>query len=208
VRGGVKVIIAVSPPAVRAARATTDKIPIVAVDLETDPVASGWVTSLGHPGGNVTGLFLDFPDFSAKCLQPLTESVAGLSHVGVLWDPAGGPRQLDSIEAAAASLGVTTHVMKVDRVVDLEKIFEDVSRERVGGIVLLSSPIFIGSPQLVADLALKDRLPSITLFTEIARKGGMLAYGPDLPGLYRQAAVLTHKILHGATARLPAGGQP
>src|SRR5262249_38328763 len=78
---------------------------------------------------------------------------------------------------------------------------EDVSRERVGGIVLLSSPIFIGSPQLVADLALKDRLPSITLFTEIAQKGGMLAYGPDLPGLYRQAAVLTHKILQGAAAR-------
>ena len=77
----VNVIIAVSPPAVRAAKGTTDRIPIVAVDLETDPVASGWVASLAHLGGDVTGIFLDFPDFSAKCLQLLLEAVPGLTKL-------------------------------------------------------------------------------------------------------------------------------
>jgi putative tryptophan/tyrosine transport system substrate-binding protein len=194
----VDVIIAVSPSAVRAARAATDKIPIVAVDLETDPVASGWISSLAQPGGNVTGLFLDFPDFSAKCLQLLMESVPGLTRVGVLWDPATGHRHLNSVEAAAAPLGVKLRIVEVTRIADLEKALQDISAERAGGVVLLSSPIFIGSPQLVADLALKNRLPSITLFPEIAQRGGMLAYGPDLPGLYRQAAVLSRKLLRGA----------
>src|SRR5262245_33261435 len=84
VNNRVDVIVAAGPPAVQATSGATTSIPVIAIDLESDPVASGFVRSLARPGGNVTGVFLDFPDFSAKCLQLLIESVPTLSGVGVL----------------------------------------------------------------------------------------------------------------------------
>jgi putative ABC transport system substrate-binding protein len=98
VEQGVRAICAAAPAAVGAARKATSAIPIVAIDLESDPVADGWATSLAHPGGNVTGVFLDLPGFSAKTLQLLREAVPGLSKVAVLWLPASGPRQLEAVE--------------------------------------------------------------------------------------------------------------
>jgi putative ABC transport system substrate-binding protein len=76
---------------------------VIAIDLESDPVASGFVRSLARPGGNVTGVFLDFLDFSAKCLQLLIESVPTLSGVGLLWDPTTGSLQLRAVQEAAPS---------------------------------------------------------------------------------------------------------
>jgi putative tryptophan/tyrosine transport system substrate-binding protein len=83
-------LLAVSPPGVRAASQATKAVPIVAVDLESDPVASGWAESLARPGRNVSGVFLDLPEFSGKCLQILRDAVPGLVNVGILWDPAVG----------------------------------------------------------------------------------------------------------------------
>jgi putative ABC transport system substrate-binding protein len=99
----VDVIIAISPSGVMAARAATSTIPIVAVDLETDPVAAGLADSLGQPGRNITGVFLDLAEVSAKCLQLLEEIVPRLDRVGVLWDPSTGPYQLAAVEKAAAA---------------------------------------------------------------------------------------------------------
>ena len=88
----VDVIFAVSPAAVRAARSATTSIPIVAGDLESDPVASGWVASFVRPGGNITGVFLNFPEFSQKWLEMLKEAVPQVAAVAVFWDPAIGHR--------------------------------------------------------------------------------------------------------------------
>ena len=85
---------------------------MIAIDLETDPVASGLVTSLARPGRNITGVFLDFPGFSAKCLQLLIESVPTLVGVGVLWDPTTGPLQLKAVEAAAQGFDVRIQVFE------------------------------------------------------------------------------------------------
>jgi putative ABC transport system substrate-binding protein len=90
VRPGVKAMLVVGPLALRAARAVTDTIPIVALDLETDPVRAGFAESLSHPAGNVTGLFFDFPEFSGKLLALLQEARPGLSRVAALWDPTSG----------------------------------------------------------------------------------------------------------------------
>ena len=199
VENRVDAIIAVSPIAVQAARGITTTVPIIAVDLGTDPVASGLVASLAHPGGNVTGVFLDLADVSAKCLQILVEFVPGLSRVGVLWDPTTGPYQLRAVETAAVALGVALHVMKVNHLAEVEEALRSISREGGRGILLLSSPLFVGNPQLVADLALDNGLAAITLFPEFAQAGGMLAYGPDLQELFRQAAVLARKVLQGGT---------
>jgi putative tryptophan/tyrosine transport system substrate-binding protein len=88
----VNVFVANGPPVLQVIRKIAGAIPIVAIDLESDPVASGIAASLAHPGGNITGLFMDFPDFTAKWLQLLLDS--SLSRVAILWDPVTGPVQL------------------------------------------------------------------------------------------------------------------
>ena len=201
----VDAIVAAGPPAVQAASRATASIPVIAIDLESDPVASGLVASLARPGGNVTGVFLDFPDFSAKCLQLLLESVPALAGVGILWDPTTGSLQLNAVEAAAQGFGIKVQVFEARRVADLAEAFYALDRSRIQGVLMLSSPLIGGNSQMVADLAIRRNVPTISLFPDFAREGGLLAYGPDIQGLYRQAAAMARKVLHGAKpAELPA----
>jgi putative ABC transport system substrate-binding protein len=200
VEQGVQAISASGPAAVGAARRTTSVIPIVAMDLESDPVADGWATSLAHPGGNVTGVFLDLPGFSAKTLQLLREAVPGLSKVAALWLPASGPRQLEAVRSAAAALELTLEVFEVGRPSDFEAAFQAAAKSKASGALMLSAPLFVGNPQILADLALANRLPAISIFPNFAQKGGLMAYGPDLLELYPQAGGMTRKLLQGASA--------
>jgi ABC-type uncharacterized transport system substrate-binding protein len=205
VNNHVDAIIAAAPPALQAAAGATTSIPVIAIDLESDPVASGFVMSLAQPGRNISGVFLDFPDFSAKCLQLLTEAVPTLAGVGVLWDPSTGPLQLKAVEAAAKGFGINLQVFEARRVADIAEAFYGLDRSRVQGVLLLSSPLIAGSPQLIADLATRRNLPMISLFPEIAREGGLLGYGPDIQGLFRQVGAMARKVLQGAkVAELPA----
>jgi putative tryptophan/tyrosine transport system substrate-binding protein len=204
VEQGVRAICAAAPAAVAAARRATPVIPIVAIDLESDPVADGWATSLAHPGGNVTGVFLDLPGFSAKTLQLLREAVPGLSKVAVFWLPASGPRQLEAVRSAASALDLTLEVFEVGRPAEFEAAFEAAVKSKASGVLMLSSPLFASNPQALADLALSNRLPAISIFPDFAQKGGLLGYGPDLLELYPQAGLMTRKLLQGASvADLP-----
>ena len=108
VAAGSQVIFAQGPYALRGARAASAIVPIVGLDNESDPVAAGYAASLARPGGNVTGVFLDQPEVSAKQLQLLGELVPGLTRVAVLFDAAVASAQRESLEAAARRLGVTT----------------------------------------------------------------------------------------------------
>jgi putative ABC transport system substrate-binding protein len=198
VRLDVDALLAVSPPGVSATVEATRTIPIVGVDLETDPVASGWAASLARPGGNVTGVFLDIPEFSAKCLQTLREAIPAAAKLAILWDPAIGSVQLDAIAKAAA--GVTVDVLEVHRVADFESAFRTVVERNAGGLLMLSSPLFSSNTQLLADLARQHRLPAMTLFPDFAQKDGLLAYGPDLQSLFRQAGEMMRKVLAGGKA--------
>jgi putative ABC transport system substrate-binding protein len=201
----VDVIVAAGPPAVQAASGATATTPVIAIDLESDPVTIGFIASLARPGRNVTGVFLDFPDFSAKCLQLLIESVPALAGVGVLWDPTTGSQQLDEVKRAAQGLSVRVEVFEARRVADVADAFYALDASRIQGVVVLSSPLFGGNPQMVADLAIKRNVPTISLFPDIAREGGLLAYGPDIQGLYRQAGAMARKVLDGARpAETPA----
>ncbi len=170
------------------------------MDLESDPVADGWATSLAHPGGNVTGVFLDLPGFSAKTLQLLREAVPSLSRVAVFWLPASGPRQLEAVRSAAAALELTLEVFEVGHPSEFEEAFQAAAKSRASGALMLSAPLFVGNPQILADLALVNRLPAISIFPNFAQKGGLMAYGPDLLELYPQAGVMTRKLLQGASA--------
>ncbi len=200
----VNVIIAAAPLVVHAARSATRTIPIVAIDLESDPVASGMVATLARPGGNITGVFLDFPDFTAKWMEMLVECNPKLSRAAVLWDPATGPVQIEAVEKAGGMLNVQLDITEVRRPSDFDAAFSRASQHGSGAMVMLSSPLIADSLPMLAELALRHRFPAITLFSDFARAGGLLAYGPNLLSLLRLSGVVAGKVLRGANpAELP-----
>jgi putative ABC transport system substrate-binding protein len=196
---GVRAICAVGPVAVRAAREATSSVPIVAMDLESDPVANGWAKNLAHPGGNVTGIFLDLPGFNAKTLQLLREVVPGIAKVAALWHPASGSLQLETMRSAASAVNVMLEVFEVRDPSDFDRVFQAMVRSQAAGVLMLSSPLFAGYPRLLADLALSNRLPAINIFPDFAQNGGLIGYGPDIHGLFTQAGLLTRKVLQGTS---------
>ncbi len=199
VRDGVRVIYAQNPYALRAAIAITTTIPIVGYDYETDPVAAGFATTLRHPGGNVTGVFLDQPDISAKQLQLLKEMVPQLSHVAVLWDDALAAAQHAAVEDAGRRLGVTISSLVWRGPDTLTDAIRLAKQEGAQGLVVLSTPRILDQYRpLVANAALKSHLPAIGLTANFAKDGLLIAYGPVQRDMYRIAATLVAKILDGA----------
>src|SRR6185312_10255816 len=195
----VNLIAALGPAALRAARAATTSISIVASDLESDPLRTGFVAANRRPGSNVTGVFLDFPDFSKKWLQALKEVVPQTSAIAMLWDPATGSDQRSAVEAAGVDLNLTLVVLEVRVTDDLERALRSAKDQRVGGLVALSSPLIGGQTKLLAELAMKFGLPAITLFAEFARDGGLMAYGPSIQAIIRQQGVIAAKVLLGSS---------
>jgi putative ABC transport system substrate-binding protein len=194
------VIMAAAPYAIDAAIRATTMIPIVGLDLESDPVANGWARSLARPGGNVTGIFLDLPELGGKQIELLKEAVPTLSRLAVLWDSTVGGVQFRATEVAARAAGVTLQSLPVQRPEDFKDAFDRATRERAHGMVVLSSPLINGQRSQIVEWALKIRLPTISLFTVFPRSGGLMAYGPNLTDLYKHAATYVDRILKGGKA--------
>jgi putative ABC transport system substrate-binding protein len=192
------VFVANGPPVLQVARKAGGAVPIVAIDLESDPVASGYAASLAHPGGNITGVFMDFPDFTAKWLELLLESSSKLSRVAILWDPITGPVQLEAVKNAAARMKIEVEILQSRSASDFEAAFSTASQLAAGAMVILSSPLISPNLEILAELALRHRLPAVTLFPDFARAGGLLAYGPNLLELFRLLGHISGKILQGA----------
>jgi len=194
-------IFAAASSGIDAVRNATSTIPIVALDLETDPLASGIVASLDRPGGNVTGIFLDFPELGGKWLELVKEVAPKVSRVAVLWDPATGRVPLKGAQAAAPALRLQLQVLEARGPGEFEAVFRAAVRARAGAVVTLSSPVFNTYRRQLVDLAAKHRLPAIMPFPFFADDGGLIAYGPDLVELYRQGGVMVGKVLKGAKSR-------
>jgi putative tryptophan/tyrosine transport system substrate-binding protein len=197
VERNVNVLVAGGPAAVQAVRSLTSTIPIVAIDLETDPVGSGLVKGLAWPGGNITGLFLDFPEFSKKWLELMKEALPQLAKIGVLWDPATGFRQLKAIEEVAGLMNLKLEIVEVRALSELDAAMAAASRNNPDALVMLSTPIIGGSYQLLAKFTLEHRLAAVTLFPDFARSGGLMSYGPNINNLHHQAARMVVKVLQG-----------
>jgi putative tryptophan/tyrosine transport system substrate-binding protein len=193
-------IVAAAPYAIQALTKATSTIPIVGLDLESDPVASGWARSLSHPGKNVTGYFLDLPELAGKQIELLREAVPALSRLGVLWDSSIGAVQYQAAETAARLAAVTVESLPIQKLADFNDAFERAARERVHGIVVLTSPFIFEQRLLIADLAIRFRLPTISLFNLYPQFGGLMAYGPILSDMFRRAAIYVDRILKGAKA--------
>lgn len=201
---GVDVLVVTSPHGIIAARRRTSRVPIVAVDLESDPVASGFITSLARPGSNLTGLFLDLPEMSGKLLQLLQELKRGLSRVGIIWDAAIARTQFEATERAARAAGINVHPAVIRTAVELEPAIEGFVRERTDAVIALSSPLIRLNQARIDDLGVRHRLPSITVFPLLENGRGLLSYGPDLHSMHRRAAVYVDRILKGASvAEMP-----
>jgi putative ABC transport system substrate-binding protein len=193
----VDVILAAGAPAVRAAYAATRTIPISASDFTTDPVAEGYVESYVRPGGNLTGVFLDAPEFAGKLLELLKAMVPGLSRVAVLWDPSPGPTHLQAVRNVAKAFGIKLQVLEVRKPDDIGRAFSTL-RGRPQALIILPSPMLYVQSARLADLALKHRLPATSMAHAFAAAGGALAYGPDQIPTYERNAALVAKILGGA----------
>src|SRR5262249_8024537 len=154
--------------------------------------------------GNTTGVFLDFPDFTTKWIELLVETNPKLSRLAVLWDPITGPVQIESVKKTAGSLKIELDILEVRRPSDFEESFSTATRRDANAMVMLSSPLISANVKILAELSVRHRIPTITLFPDFARAGGLMAYGPNLPGLYRRVGVLAGKVLRGANpADLP-----
>jgi ABC-type uncharacterized transport system substrate-binding protein len=195
----VDVLLTSGPAALRAARDATSMVPIVALDLETDPEASGYAGSLARPGGNITGLFLDQPGLTGKWLEMIRAVAPGNRRIAVLWDPHTGPWQLAAAKAAAERLGMELHVVEVRDADALEQALSAGVKSGSRALLMLSSPLFdtLGARR-VAEFTLKHRLPAISLFKRFPASGGLMSYGPDQVAYVRRLAAYLDRILKGA----------
>ena len=137
------------------------------------------------------------PEFAAKCLQMLMEVVGGRPSIGVLWDPSTGGYQRASVEPAAASMGLELKLRETAALSDVGPAVYSLAAEGVGGLLILSSPLFSANTTVVAALTTASQLPAIVLFPEFARDGGLIGYGPDLQDLFRRAGIMARRVIDG-----------
>ena len=198
VRARADVIFARGPVAVAAAVEASKTIPIVAIDLESDPIALGYAKTLARPGGNVTGVFLDLPELSAKQLQLFREIAPGLSRVALVGDSTGNAAQFRATERAAQTLGIQVQMFEGRTAAELDAALEAAPRSGVGAVLIFSSPVVFDQRARIAALGREKRLPTVSLFTEFAEAGGLLTYGPSLRESFRRSGVFAGKVLDGA----------
>jgi putative tryptophan/tyrosine transport system substrate-binding protein len=198
VRLNVDIIFARGAGALAAAKQATSRIPIVTVDLESDPLAMGFVRSLAQPGSNITGVFLDLPELSGKQLQLLKEIIRSISRVAILGDQVLNRPQFQATEVAARSLAMQPQLLDVRASKDIDTALDAASRGRAGAVLLLSSPLVFRHRAEIGALAVKKRLPAVSMFVEFAEAGGLMAYGPSLREAFRRAGGYAGRILQGA----------
>jgi putative tryptophan/tyrosine transport system substrate-binding protein len=195
-------ILAPNTPAARAAQRATTTIPIV-VPVMGDPVADGLVASLAHPGGNITGLTFLGPELVSKRLGLLKQALPNASRVAALWHSgAYGERttreMLQATDAAARTLAVELQLVEVRGVDEFNRAFSAMTGNRADALIVLPSPLLFNERKNIVDLAMKHRLPSISMAREFAELGGLMAYGASLTDLQRRSATYVDKILKGA----------
>ena len=202
----VDMIVTSGVPASFAAARATSTIPVILAGVAADPVATGLVASLAHPGGNVTGMSQMTTPLGGKRLETFKEIVPGLSRVAVFWNPPNplyGPL-LTELEAAASTLQLELQRLEVRVPEDFPGAFETATRQRAQALIIPGDPLTTNRPKVLADLALQHRLPAMMDYRTFVDAGGLLTLGVDLADLYRRSAGHVDKILKGANpADLP-----
>jgi putative ABC transport system substrate-binding protein len=203
VRLNVDIIVAPGSGAL-AAKKATNTMPIV-VTYAADPVGSGFVASLAHPGGNVTGLSGFVSELGGKQIELLKEAFPSVSRVAVFWwnrtNPSGIGQDtllLGEMKVAAGALRVTLQLLDLRGLDDFEPAFSAIKGERANALIVLRNPLTATHRTRIADFAAKSRLPAMYGDKEFVDAGGLMSYGVNIADLWGRAAVYVDKILKGA----------
>lgn len=205
VKAPVDVLFASSTPAALAAKRASSSVPIV-IGRVADPVASGLVDTLARPGGNVTGWTHNGLALREKYLDLIVAAVPAANVVGVMWNPDNPihERSLPSIQAAADVRKVKLRLAAVSESAEIDAAFASFAAARAKALVVFLDGFYLAQGPKIIALAARARLPAIYGATELARAGGLMGYGVNLPDMYRQGATYVDRILNGANpADLP-----
>ena len=199
IQSKVDVIVVDSTIGTRTLKRATSTIPIVMTSI-SDPVGSGLVASLGHPGGNVTGLSIMTTELSTKRLQLLKEAIPRLTRVAVLWNPDSPPHAevVQVLKAAAPSLAIELTFGSARTPEEFRSAFSAITRAHAQALYVLEDSFYFTNRTTILKLASKDRLPVIGVAREFSNEGALMSYGPNLRDLFRRSAGYVDKILKGA----------
>ncbi|TAN53818.1 MAG: ABC transporter substrate-binding protein, partial [Betaproteobacteria bacterium] len=202
----VEVIVTAGTPATLAVKKATTTTPLVMIAVG-DPVGTGIIPSLSHPGGNITGLTSISPELDGKRLELLREIIPGISHVALLWN-SESPLQFIGerrTQAAAEALGMKVLSLGVRDKAGLDKAFADILRERPQALLVLADRLFLHHRERIMEFAARARLPGVHAYRELVEAGGLVSFGPSYEGMHRRAAFFVDRILKGASpGELPA----
>jgi putative ABC transport system substrate-binding protein len=196
---GVDVIVTEGTPPTRAAMQVTKTVPIV-MATTGDAVGTGVISRLAHPGGNVTGVSFFMPEINAKRIELLKEAMPHIARVAVLYNPLNPVDEpaVVAIEAMAKALIVKIKRLAVRAPEDFEAIFPEMTRQKVDAVTVVEDPMIQVHSLQVVEAALRGKVPAVFGLSPFVAAGGLMSYAPRRPDLWRQAAVLTDKILRGA----------
>lgn len=197
----VEVIATHSTAAAHAARRATVANPIpVVFAAASDPVGSGIVPNLARPGGNITGLSDLASELSPKRLELVSSMVPKLTRIAILLNPGNRAHAevLKSVQQAALGSAISVLPVQASTAEEIESAFATIVKERAGAVIVTADGFFIGQGKQIAQLALKNKLPSVFPFREAVHAGGLMSYGQDLRELYRRAAAYVVMIFDGA----------
>jgi putative ABC transport system substrate-binding protein len=197
----VAVIAATTTPAVRAAKAATDTIPIV-FTMIADPVQIGLVASLNRPGGNVTGATLLSVEIGPKLVEILHGAVPSARTMALLINPANPNAEVQSksIEQAASKLGVNLHILKASTERDFDPVFAKATELQAGALVIGHDVFFNAQTKHLAALSVRNKIPAIYTLSEFAASGGLISYGASRADAWHHAGVYVGRILKGEKA--------
>ena len=197
------VIHTTSTPATEALRRETRTIPIVFAGI-SDPVGAGFVSSLAHPGGNLTGFINIEASLAGKWLELLRDIAPGIRRAALLFNPdtapGGGNYYLPSFEEACRSVDVVPIAGQVRSDAEIETVIDSLGREPRGGFVVMPDNFMIIHRAAMIRLAAQNGVPAVYHYNFYARDGGLLGYGPDPTDIFRRSASYVHRLLHGAKA--------
>jgi putative ABC transport system substrate-binding protein len=195
----VDVIVAVSPPAILAARQATDTIPIVMAYWGAGGlIESGIVANFARPGGNVTGIYMFAAELDAKRLDLLLQTVPQARKVGVL-DPQAAGFTLTEVQRVAGAVGVQLHVTAVGRGREgYQQAFDSLAKASVEALLVPSFPRFFRDARQIIELAARRRIPAVYEWPSMVKDGGLMSYGPTFAELDGRVAAFVDRILKGA----------
>ena len=195
----IDVIVSDSTIGTRDLKRATSTIPIVMATV-ADPLGSGFVTSLAHPGGNVTGMSTMMTELSAKRLQLFKEAIPRIARVAILSNPDTPyvPKMVEHLKAAATSLSIELKFINLRTLEELDSAFSAVNRAHVQALYVIDDRLFSSHRMTLLKLVSKARLPAIYSSREFADAGGLISYGPNWANLFRRSAGYVDKLLKGA----------